>query len=294
MKKSIAFILTAGTLAAVLTTAPFYAQETEDVLPEVLTEVSSDVSELDTDSQSEPQGTKINTSIENGVLTITIDDPREDNGNLYWTYYTDDKGDASLVELLTQSTDDGVAYAGSFRAIDDGTDTIRIARTNGTYVLEYEDFEVLCENGEIKEITGGGQAFGVDPEELIEVIGGIWNEKDGGSSVMEFTLGTDGGIDVVVSDGSGKDGVTEFYTMTVYYDAIRDALFYNNGTSHTAAITDGSEEDTEAAAPADDSEESADAGFGALRLESETDEEDDLIIYWDDLSSNADTVAFVR
>ena len=85
--------------------------------------------------------------------------------------------------------------------------------------------------------------------------------------------------------------------MTVYYDVIREALLYNNGTSHTAAITDGSESETEAAEPADASEEadaSEDAGFGALRLESESGEVEDLVIYWDDLSSDTDTVAFVR
>ena len=185
MKKTLIMTLTAGTLAALLMAAPFYAQETESELPETFTEVISEgidpaeiISEAAEDSsEDEMAGTRINTSFENGVLTITIEDPRQDS-NLYWASYQGDKGDASCTELLTESTMDGPAYAGSFRAIDDGTDTIRIVRTNGTYVFEYQDFNVLCEDGAIKEITGGGQAFGVYPEDLLPVIGGTWHEKE--------------------------------------------------------------------------------------------------------------------
>ena len=241
-------------------------------------------------SQEAAVGVKIDTELENGTMTIRLDDPRTDG--LWWESWRGDKGDSSCAECITESTQDGYAYAGSFRAIDDGTDTIRLVRTDGFYVSEYLDFTVVCEDGKIKESTGGGQAFAVDPAELIGVIGGLWTQQDGGAKVMELTAGTGGGIDVVISDGSGRDGMTGFYTMTVYYDAIKEALIYNNGTAHFDRITD----QTEMADEADegDGEPSGEGGYGALRLESESGEAEDLIIYWDDLSSENETIAFVR
>ena len=64
--------------------------------------------------------------------------------------------------------------------------------------------------------------------------------------MLDISLGKNGGLDMVMSDGSGKDGKTSFYTMTAYFDAVKKALVYNNGTSHEdVAITDGSQEQTE-------------------------------------------------
>ena len=68
------------------------------------------------------------------VLTIRLDGGPQKDG-FYWEYYTGDKGDATFVELITQANDDGCAYAGSFKAIEDAGDAedyIRLVYTNGT------------------------------------------------------------------------------------------------------------------------------------------------------------------
>ena len=155
----------------------------------------------------------VTTDLEDGVLTIRIEesDEKEQDQGFWWESYTGDKGDASFVELVTQSTDEeGYAYAGSFRAIDDGEDTIRLVHTNGHYNKEYLDFDVVTENGEIKETTGGGQALETKAEDLAPILEGVWDEMDG-TNVLEISEAPDGGLRFVVSNSSGRDGMTTFY-----------------------------------------------------------------------------------
>lgn len=232
----------------------------------------------------------VTTELEDGVLTIRIEESneKEQDPDFWWETYTGDKGDASFVELITQSTDEeGYAYAGSFRAIDDGEDTIRLVHTNGHYTKEYLDFDVVTENGEIKETTGGGQAFETKAEDLAPILEGVWDEMDG-TNVLEISEAPDGGLRFVVSNGSGRDGMATFYTMTAYYDAVEDALVYWDGTEETATIEAEGEIETDQAET-----ESAGEGTGLFALELQ--EDDSIGIFWkDDTFGNVDVNMFVK
>ncbi len=269
MKKNL-FMIGSVLLAAGLLSVPAFAAETET---------------------EDPVGTSIDTELTDGVMTIRIRSDRDDAPDFHWEAYKGDKGDSSCVELITESdTEEGLSYAGSFRATDDGEDTIRLVYTNGHYTKEYLDFDVTTEDGKIVETIGGGQAFETFASDLAPFLLGVWQE-DGGNRFLDLSMTDDGGFSAVISDGGGRDGNTVFYTMTGYYDTLQDALVYWNGTQYTAAITDG----------ADETEPEADVtpdGTGLFALDGQFEEdEDDLVltIYWkDDSFGNTDVGSFRR
>ena len=64
--------------------------------------------------------------------------------------------------------------------------------------------------------------------------------------MLDIAPGKNGGLDMVMSAGRGRDGKPSFYTMTAYYDSVMRARVYNNGTFHEGgAITDGAQDQTE-------------------------------------------------
>lgn len=263
-------------LAAALMAVPAMASETEDMT------VLSEETEMEA-------YTKVSTEMEDGVLTIRIEEPEgEADPDFWWEAYNSDKGDASVVELLTQSTDDGCAYAGSFRAIDDGDDVIRLVNTNGHYVKEYMDFNVTASDGKIQELTGGSQGYETTAETLAPILEGVWEEFDGAGRFMEISAAPDGGLSFVISDGSGRDGSTTIYTMTAYYDAVKEALVYWDGQEQTAAI------ETEISAePAEGEEQAAGEGTGLFAIELQ--EDDSFGILWkDDTFGNTDAGTFFK
>ncbi|MEE1051063.1 MAG: hypothetical protein UIB39_03085, partial [Lachnospiraceae bacterium] len=96
------------------------------------------------------------------------------------------------------------------------------------------------------------------------------------------------GLDAVVSNGGGKDGQTSYYTMTLHFDAIKEALMYVDGKEVTAEITDGEGADTSAAAVSEE------AGYGGFVLE--LDEANGTVksIEWADMSGAHEPIVFVR
>ena len=120
------------------------------------------------------------------------------------------------------------------------------------------------EDGQITENVGGSHTMPTFAKDLAAFLEGTWVEKTEGRTMLDISLGEDNGLDMVMSDGSGRDGKTSFYTMTARFDAVKDALVYNNGTEHEAAITDGSGDETEA---------DAEQGTGAGMFELVPDEE---------------------
>ena len=246
MKKNIVALLLAGSVAvSMMVPAVVYAGEAQE-----------------TETEAGAQALAVSSAkIENGVMTIYIESDETDP-DWWWAYSQEDMED-SCTELITDSTDEGYAYVGSFKAVDDCEDAvgmIRLIHTDGFCTDQYMDFEVKIEDGKITENTGGSHAMPTFAEDLAEVLEGTWAEKNEGVTMLEISLGEDNGLDMVMSDGSGKDGQTSFYTMTARFDAVKNALVYNNGTQHEdAAITDGSQEQTEA-----DAEQGTGAGVFEL------------------------------
>ena len=275
----------------------------------VLAMLSAAVFALPVCAEEEPQMAhgEIEGELEDGIYTIRIQATDHDDPDMYWTAWDGDKGDASYVELLTQSDqEEGLAYAGSFMAspgAGDGEDFIRLVYTNGQYVAEYMDWNVSVKDDAIAEVTGGGQAFPTSGSDLAPVLEGTWEEEDG-NLFMEISPEEDGSLLFVISSGGGRDGAATFYTMHAYYDAVKDALVYWDGEEVTAEITNGLEEAvTEEAAEEDAAEEAlteggeeseeAAAGTGMFALEVQ-DEENVAILWRDDTFGNIDTGRFVK
>ena len=147
----------------------------------------------------------------------------------------------------------------------------------------------IAEDGKITESTGGGQAFETKGEDLAPYLEGIWEESDGGTHYLEIALVDDGGLSFRVSDSSGRNGNTVFYTMTAYYDAILEELVYWDGTEHSAVIT-GEETETE--------ESNTGEGTGMFGIVVLSDEETDdaaIGIHWlDNTFGNDGTNMFVK
>lgn len=181
-----------------------------------------------------------------GTVTIRLKATGDEAMDQGWENYTGDKGDATILELITQSDmEDGYAYAGSFRAMEDGEDTIYIVQTDGTVISQYMEFTFRIENGEITEQTGGGIIYPTQDSALAEVIAGEWQQTEDGSYSMQITENPEKGFDVMVYNGTGRDGNISAYRMTVRYDAMKEALVYSNGTPLELTVTDGSQEETE-------------------------------------------------
>lgn len=273
MKKKMIGLLLAGTMAAgLMAPALVYADETPE-----------------TEMAGEPEALVVSSSsIEDGILTIYLEDDQKDNG-FHWEYSREDESENSSVELLTDSTEEGYAYVGSFKAVDgveDAQDWIRLIHTDGFMVDQYMDFDVKIEDGEITENIGGSHALPNTGENLAPLLEGTWKEALEGVTMMDISLGSNGGLDIVISDGSGKDGTTSFYTMTAYYDVIKNVLVYQNGTEHEdAVITDGSEEQTEA-------DEQQGNGAGILELVAGEDGSSIAELHW--TNSEGGAVSFVR
>ena len=228
--------------------------------------------------------------VEDGILTISIEEDPDEREGFAWELYRGDKGDATLTECITDTTEEeGLAYVGSFRAApgtEEGEDYIRIVHTNGKYVDEYMDFNVVIEDGEIKENNSGSHTLPTYAEDLAAVLGGTWQDTADPNTFLEIGVGEDGGLDMVISGAGGKDGMISYYTLTAYFDALQDALVYENGAEHTAAIS--GETETEA-----DTDESEGSERGVLLIEA-GDDDADITLRLVDRSGERDIRSFVK
>ena len=273
------------------TAAPAAAEETtEDTAVEEAAEET-----IEAEGSDAVQSWDVSGSLEDGIYTISIKATGVEKEGWYWENYTGDKGDATLFEVVTDTTEEeGYAYVGSFRAIEDeGEDYIRLAHTNGYVVDEYMDFNIRIEGGQIVEENGGSQALPENDEDLAAYVCGNWQDANEGNTFMEITLNPEGGFDGVISDGSGKDGATQIYTFHAFYDVISEAFKYNDGGFHKVAITDGTEEEA-AAEETSPAEEEAGTGEGLVAFDPASASEEDLQLILHDLGYADEDVTFVK
>ena len=232
MKHKMIGLLLAGTMAVSIMTSSLA--------------MAGNVHSIESEQSVSTQGT-YSVDIENGIMTIRIDSNSE-NDQYQWQFEGEDTENSSI-ELLTDSTQEGHSYVGSFKAVDgckNKEGNLRLIHTNGFCTDQYMDFRFMIEDGKITTLTGGTTTPPTPASDLAKVLEGTWQERSEGITMLDIAPGKNGGLDMVMSDGSGRDGKTSFYTMTAYYDAVMRALVYNNGTFHEGvAITDGSQEQTE-------------------------------------------------
>ena len=211
--------------AASLLAAPVLAEDQVSGTASSAEETASDavLSAIEEDESAYAVTSSVN--IENGVMTIYLDEAGAPKAGFSWTFLSDTEDDDEyIIELITETDQDGHAYVGSFRAIKDGKTAIRLIHTNGTYIDMYMDLEVTAEGGEITENPGGGCVYAATAADLAPQLEGIWTEQDG-TARLEFSPSDDGGFYVNITDDTGS------YTMTAYSDALYDAMLYTNGTS---------------------------------------------------------------
>ena len=124
--KGIAGLITALCLTANIWMFPACAEEAQTETPEEATE--------------QMHQWKSGSELEDGILTIRIEAEGNTDPDFWWQNSTADKGDASFVEPAGQKEEEGLAFCGSYRAIEEdweGEDTIRLVYTNGHYTAEY-------------------------------------------------------------------------------------------------------------------------------------------------------------
>ena len=148
--------------------------------------------------------------IEDGIMTVRIDSDSE-NDQYEWQFAGEDMDDSSI-ELITDSTQDGHSYVGSFKAVDgceNKEENLRLIHTDGFCTDRYMDFQVTIEDGKIVTLAGGTSTPSTPIEEIANALSGTWQERSEGKTMLDIALGKNGGLDMVMSDGSGKDTLTQ-------------------------------------------------------------------------------------
>ncbi len=188
----------------------------------------------ETDTQTQPQW-KVETELEEGVYTIRILSNGKDKTGYGWQNYTGDKGDATFIELITQTDEEkGYAYAGSFKATDDCKDqgdledTIRLVHTDGVVTDEYMEFTLSIKDGKISEAVGGSNCMPTSDDEFSSVLCGTWKEKDKGAISLEISQNPEEGFDCILT-GDKDAAATTPYTFTARHDCIQEAFLYDEG-----------------------------------------------------------------
>lgn len=228
------------------------------------------------------------TAIEDGIFTVWIDGETTDA--FHWGYERPEDGEEEVIQLITQSDQDGHAYAGSFRAIGDGEETIVIAHTNGVYADEAMTFDLKAEGGQIVDHPSGGHVMAPTAAELADVISGEWIDEDG-MTLMNIALDEKDGLDFqIVAVGSGEQNAV-VWNMTAFYDCLADAMIYDDGVCVSTTITGEEEEATTEQVP---SETLVKDSAGAFYFDETAASEEELAIYWEIEGSDMEPVRFVR
>ena len=204
----------------------------------VSSEISSETSEKSAastvvkETENSDSSRQADGDLKNGVYTIRIKSSSDDKNDYYWESYKGDKGDASFVELIEETNrKKGLAYEGSFRAMEDTTDqgdaedTIRIVHTDGTVVDEYMEFTVEIHDGKIIEADRGSSVLPTPDDTFSPVLCGTWQEKEKGSMTLNISQNPEGGFDLVLSEKTGRKA-EETAPFTAKYDCILNAFLY--------------------------------------------------------------------
>lgn len=268
MKKNIityaAVTILALGIAGIVCAKPVYAEETE-------TE----------DASSQGLRWQVSSEIEDGVLAIRIASSQAEVPEFWWQDRISDKGDASHVGLTMMEEEEGTAYCGYYKALEDnweGDDTIRLVYTNGDYTAEYMEWVVSVKDGKITDVIGGSQAFPTSAEDLASVLQGTWKEENGTQS-LTIRQGEDNSLEFTVLDENGNAQ----YLMHAFYDAEKEALVYRDAAPCQADASD-------------DSENAAGTGiFGLLPLSEDAQDAQNIAVIWqDDTFGNNETGRFLK
>lgn len=170
--------------------------------------------------------------IEDGCYILRIPLQEGDPG----AWQTDETaGDGPAVRLASLETADG-ALTLRFEPVNDGTATVLIRHAEGLACDQMFTFDLLVEDGAIRETTGGSYSASLPEEELDPYISGEWVEDQ-----TQFTA-----LTVTKNEGRGWSAVfaspmthgAYVFRANLFYDCVSEAFIYEDGTLYDLP-TDG-------------------------------------------------------
>ena len=222
-------------------------------------------------------GLEVNCLIDEGGFVIQI--PVVD-GDLAWV--ADDMAqDDSVVELYDADVLEDT-FVARYQPTGDGDVTVGVRHYIGIACDHYLTWDLHVEGGEVKEVTGGGDAIAPDEAEIDPFMTGEWAEVETQFTSMAIEKNEARGWDVEIT--SPMTHGAYIFKTTIYFDCELNAFVYDKGKFWDIPT---------------DYEEGMDLGeardMGTTgRFVLAGDEENPTLDWYDDLFEDGETVVFER
>ncbi len=158
-----------------------------------------------------------------GSYVIRIPVEAEDTG---WLALPAD-AETDAVRLAETRQEDGY-YTVRYEPVRDGESTVAVVHY---YREEACDtvltWDLLVENGAVKEATGGSHAANAEDEEVDPYLSGSWMEKDTQFTQMTVTRNEAAGWDVEITSPMTHGAYV--FTATIYQDCLENGFVYQDG-----------------------------------------------------------------
>lgn len=123
--------------------------------------------------------------------------------------------------------------------VADGEATVVIGHFDGSACDQRMTWDLVVEDGKVKECTGGSNEAAPSEEELDPQISGEWVEEETQFTQMTITKNPEKGWDVEIAAPLTHGAY--IFKATINYDCNAGALVYDNGTFYEVPITDSDE-----------------------------------------------------
>ena len=216
--------------------------------------------------------------LEDGSYLVRI--PVEENENGAWTA-EDGSQDDSVVTLQDAKLENG-AFEARYDPAGDGETTVTIRHMNGIACDQAHTFDLLVQDGKIREVTGGSYTASPSDAELADAFAGDWRDRETRLTQMTVAAGEKGGLaaEILVPSTHGA----YLFRLTMHYDCVLNAFLYDDGVVYSLPITDTAE-------PALGEPVSQNLG-GCLKL---AEENDTVLLCWhSQLTPNEPDIVFFR
>jgi len=180
--------------------------------------------------------TKINCLIEEGSYIIQVDDPEGDMG-----WIADDMAQDDTVVKLYDADLIEDTFVVRYDPIGDGTVTVGLRHYTGIACDEMFTWDLVVENGAVREAVTGSHRVAPDEAELDPRISGDWAEQQAPFTELTIEKNQERGwnVEAVIPATHGA----YIFKTTVYYDCDVEGFVYDKGKFWEAPITDGEDEE---------------------------------------------------
>ena len=177
---------------------------------------------------------KVACEIEDGDYVITIPVEDGDEGWKVDTQYMDDEVLKVGSEELADDT-----FVARIEPVEDGEATVVIGHYDGIACDKRMTFDLVVEDGKVKEAPSGSNVTSPTEEELEPLLTGKWAEEETQFTQMTITKNPEKGFDVEAAAPLTHGAYV--FKATIYYDCNAGALIYDNGAFYEVPITDSDE-----------------------------------------------------